>query len=68
MEDVAVQELADVFPALSRFAVQPSARRTHAERYRFHCAIRAALERLAARRPVLLTLDDIHWADPSRLT
>jgi ATP/maltotriose-dependent transcriptional regulator MalT len=36
---------------------------TQDERYRSHRAIRALLELLAVRQPVLLILDDIHWAD-----
>jgi len=34
-----------------------------AERYRAHRAIRGLLEVLSARRPVVLALDDVHWAD-----
>jgi DNA-binding CsgD family transcriptional regulator len=64
LEDSSVQALAEVFPALSGFVTQPSARKAAGERFRFHYAVRAVLERLAARRPVLLALDDIHWADP----
>ena len=33
------------------------------ERYRAHRAVRELLERLAARRPLVLVLDDVHWAD-----
>jgi hypothetical protein len=37
------------------------------ERLRFHEAVHAWLDRLAAHRPVLLVLDDLHWVDhPSR--
>jgi DNA-binding CsgD family transcriptional regulator len=61
----ALQELAQVFPSLSGFADDISARRGQADRYRFHYALRAVLERLAARRPVLIALDDVHWADPA---
>src|SRR5947209_8789952 len=64
LDDAAVQELAEVFPGLSRLVARPPGRRPDPERYRFHYAVRAVLERLAARRPVLLALDDIHWADP----
>ncbi len=37
------------------------------ERYRTHRALRALLEALAKTRPVVLTLDDLHWADDSSL-
>ena len=33
------------------------------ERYRSHRAVRALLERLAATQPLVLVLDDLHWAD-----
>src|SRR5258708_2278616 len=33
------------------------------ERYRAHRAVRELLERVAARGPVVLVLDDVHWAD-----
>src|SRR5690242_7667341 len=65
LEPQALQELAHVFPSLSGFADQTSAPRVQADRYRFHYALRALLERLAARRPVLIALDDVHWADPA---
>ena len=35
------------------------------ERYRAHRAVRELLERSAVRRPLVLTLDDVHWADPA---
>ena len=37
------------------------------ERYRTHRAVRALLEALALRRPVVLALDDLHWADEASL-
>ena len=37
------------------------------ERYRTHRALQALLEGLAKIRPVVLTLDDLHWADDSSL-
>ena len=37
------------------------------ERYRVHRAMRELLERLAARRPLVLALDDVHWAEPASL-
>jgi DNA-binding CsgD family transcriptional regulator len=62
-----LEELGTIFPSLSSFAPAHSARRVEAERYRLHYAIRAFLERLAKRHPLLLTLDDVHWADPASL-
>ena len=35
----------------------------HDERFRAHRAVRALLQRLAEQRPVVLVLDDVHWAD-----
>jgi DNA-binding CsgD family transcriptional regulator len=61
------RELAEVFPALrtlrSPQAVPPPA----AERFRTYFAIRDLLERLAARQPLVLVLDDLHWADVGTL-
>ena len=37
------------------------------ERYRAHRAVRELLERLAATTPVVLMLDDLHWADPASI-
>ena len=37
------------------------------ERYLAHRAVRALLERIARRRPVVVTLDDLHWADEASL-
>jgi len=53
--------LTDVFPTLGGLAeaqVGPAA-----ERYRHHRAIRALIQELAARRPLVLVVDDVHWAD-----
>ena len=57
-------ELAHVFPALSPFAHANNAPQQH-ERYRTHRAVRELLERLTATRPLVLILDDLHWADPA---
>ena len=55
-------ELGQVFPSLSTFVV--GGRSTlQVERYRMHRAVRELLERLAATRPLVLVLDDFHWAD-----
>jgi DNA-binding CsgD family transcriptional regulator/tetratricopeptide (TPR) repeat protein len=58
-------ELRQVFPSLSRVvdgAAMP-ATAAGADRYRTHHAIRELLELLASRRPVVVALDDVHWAD-----
>jgi ATP/maltotriose-dependent transcriptional regulator MalT len=62
-EDVRA-ELAHVFPSLSALADGRALALQH-ERYRSHRAVRALLERLAQTRPLVLVLDDFHWADPA---
>jgi predicted ATPase len=58
------EELTAVLPSLGgRFGARAGGVQT--ERYRAHRAVRALLEGLAARSPLVLTLDDIHWADPA---
>ena len=55
-------ELAHVLPSLTALAggLEPALQH---ERYRSHRALRALLERLAEATPLLLVLDDLHWAD-----
>jgi ATP/maltotriose-dependent transcriptional regulator MalT len=61
--DAAVQaELAHVFPSLSALAGGQQVSPQH-ERYRSHRAVRALLEHLAQTLPLVLVLDDFHWAD-----
>ncbi len=55
-------ELATVLPSLSRLAQDPVLQH---ERYRTHRAVRELLERLTATGPLVLILDDVHWADPA---
>jgi DNA-binding NarL/FixJ family response regulator len=62
LDDDARTELALVLPALSRFKPAPEAAFQH-ERYRSHRALRELLERLTASGPLVLVLDDLHWAD-----
>ena len=54
-------ELAHVFPSLSRTA--GGAGHAGDERYRAHRAVARLLEALAATKPLVLVLDDLHWAD-----
>jgi DNA-binding NarL/FixJ family response regulator len=51
-----------VFPALRELAAGAGSA-PQDERYRTHRAIRQLLELLAARKPLVLLLDDLHWAD-----
>lgn len=55
-------ELAHVFPSLSALADRHELALQH-ERYRSHRAVRELLQRLAAPSPLVLVLDDVHWAD-----
>ena len=57
-------ELSTVFPALSGFDSGRVPAPQH-ERYRSHRAVRELLELLAGTRPLVLILDDVHWADPA---
>jgi ATP/maltotriose-dependent transcriptional regulator MalT len=59
-------ELAHVFPSLSALAGGRAVALQH-ERYRSHRAVRALLEQLAQTRPVVLVLDDFHWADSASI-
>jgi predicted ATPase/DNA-binding CsgD family transcriptional regulator len=58
-------ELAAVFPSLRSLA--PAAAAGDTETSRTHQAVRELLEWLAAERPVLVALDDLHWADAATL-
>ena len=57
-----LSELAGVFPALARMGNGHVATLQN-ERYRTHRAVRELLEVLASTRPLVLVLDDLHWAD-----
>lgn len=62
--DERVAELGAVLPSLADAGHRPA---FSSERYRLHHAIRVALEALAQEHPVLLALDDLHWADPASI-
>jgi DNA-binding CsgD family transcriptional regulator/tetratricopeptide (TPR) repeat protein len=55
-------ELAHLMPSFSHEGPQ-GAPVLQDERYRAHRAVRELLERLASLRPLVLALDDVHWAD-----
>ncbi len=56
--DDALAELSSAFPALGHSGAP-------ADRPQLHRAVRLLLERLAARQPLVIILDDVHWADPA---
>ena len=62
LRDEVRSELAQVLPSLSDLT-SGGGPVLQDERYRAHRAVRELLERLAAGRPLVLALDDIHWAD-----
>ena len=64
LDDEIRAELAHVFPSLSGLA-RGAAIGVQDERYRVNRAVRELLERLAATKPLVLILDDFHWADPA---
>jgi ATP/maltotriose-dependent transcriptional regulator MalT len=62
LDDEVRSELANVFPSLAG----SDGRATRAAgdgRYRTQLAVRDLLEAMAATKPVVLMLDDLHWAD-----
>ena len=64
LDDDVKAELATVLPSLAGLATGRKAAIQH-ERYRSHRAVCVLLERLALTQPVVLLLDDFHWADPA---
>jgi ATP/maltotriose-dependent transcriptional regulator MalT len=63
LDEGTLADLASVFPSMPRYDGAAGRLDGNAERYRLHYAIRGVLERLTARQPLLLALDDVHWAD-----
>jgi ATP/maltotriose-dependent transcriptional regulator MalT len=62
LEDDVRAELGRVLPSLCEYAAGGEIA-LQDERYRAHRAVRELLERLAATKPLVLVLDDVHWAD-----
>ncbi|HET9765685.1 MAG TPA: AAA family ATPase, partial [Thermoanaerobaculia bacterium] len=58
-------ELRHVFPSLGRDAGDAAAPAptVGTDRYRTHRAVRELFELLTSRQPVVVALDDVHWAD-----
>jgi ATP/maltotriose-dependent transcriptional regulator MalT len=66
LEDDVRTELAHVFPSLTTLASGRPLALQH-ERYRSHRAVRSLLEQLASTQPLVLVLDDLHWADSASI-
>jgi tetratricopeptide (TPR) repeat protein len=64
LEPETLADLAGVFPAMQSAAPEGAA---GGDRYRMHRAVRQLLEALAQAKPLVLVLDDLHWADPASL-
>ena len=62
-----LDELAEVFPSLRSLRSATWTPSTAAERFRAYYAVRDLLERLTAAQPLVLVLDDLHWADAASL-
>jgi DNA-binding NarL/FixJ family response regulator len=62
-----LRELAAVFPALRSLDPGSDQPTTAAERFRTHRAVCGLLEQLASRQPLVLAIDDLHWADGASL-
>lgn len=61
------RELAAVFPTLAPADAVPLAALAATERFRLHRGIAVLLATLAADRPLVLALDDLHWADSASI-
>lgn len=61
-----LSELAAVLPAVGPLAPSRLAS-AEVERYRAYRAVRTLLSKLARERPLVLALDDVHWADAASL-
>jgi len=59
--------LASIFPALDDLGDAVEYPVSSVERFRIHRAVADLTERLAARNPVMIVLDDLQWADPASL-
>src|SRR5512133_808535 len=62
LDDTVQAELAHILPSLAALADGRAVAHQH-ERYRSHRALCALLDKLADTTPVVLLLDDFHWAD-----
>jgi ATP/maltotriose-dependent transcriptional regulator MalT len=61
-----VRDLAGVLPSVERDE-GPADRGLLDERHRAHRAVRALLDLIAAAKPLVVVLDDLHWSDPASI-
>jgi ATP/maltotriose-dependent transcriptional regulator MalT len=66
LEEAVVRELGPIFPSLAGCG-GPGRVDVVADRFRAYEAVRSMLERMSVSRPVILGLDDLHWADPASI-
>lgn len=66
LDGTVARELGAIFPALDGFE-ESGATELVADRLRAFEAVRSMLERLTVSSPVILGLDDLHWADPASI-
>lgn len=60
--------VAQIVPEIEeRVALQPGNQRSTVSRFELFEAVSSSLRRIASHRPLLLVLDDLHWADRSSL-
>ncbi len=67
LPDEALALLATAFPALGSLAPEQPATAHADERHRLLRAMQALLETVAGERPLVVALDDLHWADPASI-
>jgi predicted ATPase len=67
LETETLTELGAVFPALRSLDPGSEEPTPAAERHRAYRATRELMERLAVNQPLVLVLDDLHWADGASL-
>jgi DNA-binding NarL/FixJ family response regulator len=65
--DAELAQLSAAFPALAPAGANPTARAVPDDRHRLLSALHALVSRLASERPLVLALDDLHWADPASI-
>jgi len=62
-----ISELAEAFPAFASRLDRDRSPRIIGERYRVYRALREMLDTFSSRKPILLALDDMHWADQATI-